>query len=203
VPDTDWGVVKSVVDRLSEEDRTRLASSFGVAESELDELLAGTARAALQEYLDMFLGRRNPPRISDARELRLLLLVLHVFSSGMPATNVVGDLFQLTPAQARTLVRNTRTKFRFELHDRLREAVTAFIDAGEKRGNDTVVEIRDGSLLEYAKELVLRGAGNPPPIEPGDETHRYVLKPATYRVLRAAVGSEPMEPRPSRRGRKR
>ncbi len=41
---------------------------------------------------------------------------------------------------------------------------------------------------EYAKELVQRGAGNPPPIEAGEETHKYVLKPATARVLRAAAG---------------
>lgn len=199
---TDWGVLGSVVDRLNTEDRRRLAESFGVDDAQLDDHLAGAARAALQEYLDLFLGRRNPPRISDARELRLLLLVLNVFSAGMPPTNVVADLFQLTATQARTLMRNARTRYRFELQDRLREAIAAVLHAGDEgQHGSLVVEIRDDALLEYAKELVKRGKGNPPQIEDGDQTHKYVLRPATRRVLQdaAGVGPDPTE----RSGRRR
>ena len=183
-----WGPLQRQIADLTDEDRERLVNGFGIAAGDLDAHLEGVARASLQEYLDLFLGRGSPSTAKESRELRLLLLVKHVFNA-MPPVNVVSDLFQLTTAQARTLVRNTRTRYRFELQTVLSDAVGAVIDAGKRSGDALVVEIRDDALLEYTKELVLRGKGNPPQIEAGEETHKYVLQPATERVLREATGT--------------
>ena len=179
--------VRAVLDELTDAERERLASGLAVDARDLPAYLDRIAAAAAREYLDLFLGRRIPSTAKESRELRLLLLVQHVFRA-MPPTTVVSDLFQLTTSQARTLVRNTRTRFRFELTEVLEAAVAGFLDAGERRGDVLVVEIRDEALVEYVKEAVLRGEGNPPQIEPDADTHRYIVRSATERVLRRVAG---------------
>jgi hypothetical protein len=77
-------VAISVSVELTAEEKKQLAAILGTTASNLDAALKPFAKAALEEYVRMFLGQRVFTRGSDAREFRLLLLIKHAFDNRFP-----------------------------------------------------------------------------------------------------------------------
>jgi len=98
------------------DDEARLTALLG-ANPDLPSVVAGHAKAALQEYLEAYLGRRAFSRGSDILEHRLARLIQHAFAGEVPDDVKISRLLQTTLSQSRTLLRNTLIKFRYELTD--------------------------------------------------------------------------------------
>src|SRR5687767_7979791 len=93
---------------LSNGDEVRLRLLFR-AETDVQFRAAvrGLAKAATREYFYMILHGGMPGRLDEVRQLRLKLLIDDLFDGSIPTETDVGDLFQQTPTQSRSLVRNT------------------------------------------------------------------------------------------------
>jgi hypothetical protein len=102
---------------LSPEDEALLVSALGCTPATLEATVANHAKAALLEHLECYLGRRVFSRGSDLLEYRLSLLVRHAFGGRIPTAAQVSDLFQTTMSTSRTLIRNTFSKYRYELSE--------------------------------------------------------------------------------------
>jgi hypothetical protein len=105
---------------INADDEKALVTVLGGDAAGLNAKLNDHAKAALEEYIECYVGRRAYSRGSDILEHRLSLLVKHAFKGKIPTAAQVADLFQTTLSASRTLIRNTFSKYRFEL-----DAVTA------------------------------------------------------------------------------
>lgn len=187
--------VAELVEGLPDEDKERLRQVLGLRPESDDRLLANAlvpfAKAALAEYVDQFTGRQLPSRMRDLSQLRLLHIARYAFSGRLPDPDKVAELFQQNSAEARTLVRNTATRYRYELAKDMNDAVWAVLVAKAKpAGRDNWnVEVRDLALLEHMHEAVRRGPGNPTGIQRSkEEMHVYSIDKGTMEALLAFVG---------------
>jgi len=187
------GFLVRVVESLSEEEIKRARNALGLA-SDADRTaivsaLDKFAEAAIVEYLDQFLGRALPTRFKDLQMLRLLRISIHANDGRLLEPNRVADLFQMTHAEAKTLVRNTGSRYRFELEGTLREvAWEAIGTTGSKDGDSYKIVIRDAALLESLHDLVRRGPGYPTGIQGTAEMHVFSLDKQTMTALLHGLG---------------
>jgi hypothetical protein len=100
---------------VDDPDKQKLVAMFGGDAGSLPAKLSGHAKAAMTEYLECYLGRRAYTRGTDILEHRLSLLVKYAFGGKIPTAAQVSDLFQTTLSASRTLIRNTFSKYRFDL----------------------------------------------------------------------------------------
>lgn len=113
---------------VDENDEAKLLAMLGGEAGDLPAKVSNHAKAALTEYLECYLGRRAYVRGTDILEHRLSLLVKHAFGGKIPTAAQVSDLFQTTLSASRTLIRNTFSKFRFELDGVAKEAAKAVLE---------------------------------------------------------------------------
>lgn len=128
----------------------------GGDETRLEESLSRIALAATEEYLQMLLGKQIPSRAQDVREHRLFLLLKRFFSGEIPSESRIAAFFQLTETQSRSLLRNTRTKYRFDLDAALRATIQSLLATAtqtEENGPYRVV-IGSENLLEELRHVV-------------------------------------------------
>ena len=151
---------------LQEDEEERLRSALRISDGSLPEKLEHLAMAATQEWLDQILARRLPPRIKDVREVRLLHYAVHVEGGRLPRPEQIGDLFHLTAPESRTLHRNTRTRYAFELEQGVRFALGEALESGTwvEAGSGTEAYVRvhmDQALFEYAELRLSWGTDAP------------------------------------------
>jgi hypothetical protein len=190
-------LVSEIIADLDAEDRERLCQTLNlpppVTDNALAEALVPFAQAALAEYIDQMTGRQLPGRMRDFEQLRLLYMARWVFGGQLPDPDRVGGLFQKSSNEAKTLVRNTSTRYRHDLSKAMNDAawnvlVTRSQGAGEDIWN---VEVRDLALVEHMQEAVRRGPGNPLGIQKSkDEMHVYSIDKATMTALLASIGRD-------------
>ena len=141
---------------LQDHEKERLTAALRVADGALAKALESLALAAAEEWLDQILARRLPPRIKDAREIRLLHYALHVAGGQLPRPEQIGDLFHLTAPESRTLHRNTRTRYAFELDHGVLNALGEALESGTwveaSSGSTGYMRVHlDEALFEYAE----------------------------------------------------
>lgn len=187
--------IRQLVESLPDEDQDRLRQVLGLDENASSETIADKlvpyARASLAEYIDQFTGRSVPSRVREAEQLRLLRIALHANDGRLPSPDMVAQLFQKDATEAKTLLRNTATRYRYELARSMNDVTwNVLVSNSSKAGQDEWnVEIRDLALLEYMHDSVRRGPGNPTGIQRAKgEMHIYLLDKPTMESLLAAIG---------------
>ena len=181
----------TTVASLTKADRQRLADSFGCTDAQLDERLKQCSDAALAELLDMFLGRKLISRATDFLEYRLLQLIqANVFV--VPSDQNVADLFQLTLPQARTLIRNVYTKYRFAPDAALDEQLKLTLSRARKVDDARfTLSIDSRAIADALNDRLLRYGGlRRIVLEPGSLT-RYPIDRASLDTLVKRLGAQP------------
>ncbi|MDQ1744444.1 MAG: hypothetical protein QOE23_2783 [Pseudonocardiales bacterium] len=188
-------LITQFVNGLTEEDRKRLRQVLNLAANADIEAIAVAlepfAAAALAEYVDQFTGRQIPTRMKDFEQLRLLYMARFAFGGQLPSPDRVADLFQRNASESKLLLRNTATRYRYELAASMNDAVwRVLISLSKKSGDDLwSVEVRDLALLDHMTEAVRRGPGNPKGIERSQkEMHVYLVDKATMSTLLSFIG---------------
>lgn len=121
---------------------------------ELEQALLGVGRAAMTEYLEMFLGKQLPTRADEMRERRLFHLLKHYFTGRIPNETEIATMFQLTESGSRSLLRNARTKFKFDLEEELQNTVCATLLTARQKEGDYRVVIQSENILEELRQTV-------------------------------------------------
>jgi hypothetical protein len=125
---------------------------------ELKKEMTGITKAAINEYLDMLLGRNLPTRAREIKERRLFHLLKHYFIGRIPTEAEISSLFQMTDRSSRTLLRNVRTKFKFELKEEIENTIKTILLSVKTRGNKYIAVIKNDNLLEELKHTVAEKA---------------------------------------------
>jgi hypothetical protein len=119
--------------------------------------LQDISSAAVEEYVRMILGQRTFTRGSDLSEYRLFLLLKHAFASSVPPEAVVCRLFQLTPARARSLVRNVLAKYQYDLRNAIDTSLQKVLSPEGKpefSGNYIVVKVDSDALVGLLRDRI-------------------------------------------------
>lgn len=151
---------------LAEHERKLLGNIMGCSEAEFEVSLARFGKAAIEEYVRMFLGQRVFTRGSDIKEYRLLLLIKTVFNNEIPDEQKVCDLFQMTTTESRSLIRSVMSKYQYELKDAITKTlVDKVINANydEEEYNYTI-DIKTENIVSELNRILGTVDGSLPPI---------------------------------------
>lgn len=170
---------------LSADDQAKLQALFGVDPVGLPAATTTHAKAALSEYLEAYLGRRAYSRGSDILEHRLSLLIRHAFAGKIPTAAQVSDLFQTTLSYSGTLIRNTFSKFRFELDKVAAEAAKEVLEsvdwAGDNKWNAKIAAPNMVELLN--RRLLSANPGHKEIVRTQGAIGTYVITDDAYQAL--------------------
>lgn len=142
---------------LSAEERQKLSNVIGCQEQDLDATFATYAKAAADEYVQMFLGKNAFRRTSDFQDFRILLLIVHVLNGSIPDEALVSRLFQTSSSESRARIRSVTSKYQRTLEEQIRGSILAILNAatpGEDNthvisvNNQVIVDILNAKLAE-------------------------------------------------------
>ncbi len=144
------------VSRLGTVLRDPVARDTGDRPKSIDDSLNDCAHAALREYIELFLARKVFMRIRDQREYRLLQLTAHAFNNHIPSEATVSELFQLTPAEAGSLLRSLRARYRFDMAIAIDATAKGILEtlSFSKADEAYRVEIRDSTIIEHFRYML-------------------------------------------------
>lgn len=123
-------------------------------DKELEKEVSGICKAAVYEYLEMILGKQLPTRANEIKERRLFHLLKYHFIGRIPRESEVSSLFQLTGSRSKTLLRNVKTKFRFELKKAIKNTVKTMLKEIKYENEEYHAIILNKNILEEIKQTV-------------------------------------------------
>jgi hypothetical protein len=176
---------------VSDEEKTRLASTLGCDPDQLEDRLSVYGHAAMREYVNGFLGSWTATRAADLQEYRLLSLILDVFGGGIPDEDIVVRHFSITPSQARSLIRSVLSKFPFELSIPLKAALAQVVGScAQQEENETYeVVINNNTVVEELNRRLALINGRLPQIsKKRGSVSVYLVSPASYEALCGDLG---------------
>lgn len=139
---------------LSDDEAAAAADTLGCDPADLAQHLQPYGPAALREYVEMLAGRAMTS-VPDLRERRLVAILMALPPADFPTDERIAQLFNLTSAQGRALLRATLSRHRNRLKRVMEAAARRFIaacqgHAGAEREarfpNAVVIEMLNGQL---------------------------------------------------------
>ncbi len=177
-------------DYLTEEEIEKLKILFKTDDTEEFNLaIKNIAVAALTEYKEMLLGKGLPTRADEIKQHRLLHLIKHYFQGRIPTEAEVSSMFQLTETESRALIRNVRTRFRYQLESEILNTLQQTIVSSEFNNDTYHVVIQSDNVLEELNRLVSTNAPQLDPISKvRGSARKYQISEDTYELLNNALG---------------
>ena len=134
---------------LPAEERSKLASVLGCQEQDLDTTFCNYAKAAADEYAQMFLGKNAFRRTSDFQDFRILLLIIHVLNGSIPDEALVSRLFQTSGSESSARIRSVTSKYQRSLEQQIRGSIKAILDASSAGENSThIISVNNRVIVD-------------------------------------------------------
>lgn len=123
-------------------------------DDEVNDAVCRIAKAALTEYMEMILGKQLPTRANEIHERRLYHLLKNYFNGRIPTEAEIASLFQMVQSSSRTLLRNVRTKYKFDLEQELSSTAISILTAAKQARDGYRVVIQSENILEELQQIV-------------------------------------------------
>ena len=125
---------------LNQAEETQLTAILRVnPPATLATIIAPYAKAAIEEYVRMFLGQKVFTRGSDIREYRLFILIRFAFNNFIPDEQFVCALFQCTLSQSRALLRAVMSKYQYDLSQAIEQTLIKTVRSVELDPNEEYI----------------------------------------------------------------
>jgi hypothetical protein len=171
-------------------DTAALKTVLATDDAHLQAELVKHARAAVQEYIEAYIGRRTFTRGTDILEYRLALLAEYVYGA-VPQDAKVALLFKIPQARSATLVKNTMSKFGYQLRALTETSAKSLLDTAQKREGPARWEVTINAselLRELNAKLAAVDPNQKPIIRVKDSGAIYEISVGAYNTLRSAYG---------------
>jgi hypothetical protein len=176
---------------LTDSEQSDLATVFDCKKPDVPKQLELYGKAALIEYVNMFLGRATLRTAADAKEFRLLTITQNVFGGRVPDDDVVGREFHLTSSQARALTRTVLAKYALELAAGVQGSYAELIRNATKKRDETSyrVSVRNRAVVDGLNQMLLKlDPGLPPILQKPGTSGTFLIDPASYQELAKHFG---------------
>jgi hypothetical protein len=100
---------------LSDADKTLIQQCLGLTIDQVPAALTKLSKTAFMEYVKMFKEKGLPTRADEVQQERLFFLLNYFFENRLPSENEISSIFQLTQSQSKTLLRNTKSRYRTKI----------------------------------------------------------------------------------------
>ena len=140
---------------LNDHEMVLLTKTLGCKnEEELYEKLSMISKSAMEEYLEMILGKQLPTRANEIQERRLYHLLKNYYTGRIPNEAEVATLFQIKLSSSKTLLRNVRTKFKYELEEAILNTIKETLTKATYSGEVFRIVVQCENILEELKQTV-------------------------------------------------
>ena len=128
----------------------KLADIIGCDVGVLEARFANFAKAAADEYVQMFLGRTAFRRANDFLDFRIYLLVVHVLDGRLPDEAMVSRLFQTSATESRARIRSVTSKYQRGLEEQIRGSLREVLQNAEHNDDEGrwELEINNQAIID-------------------------------------------------------
>jgi hypothetical protein len=148
---------------FEQEQKELIKKTLKIEDTVIPQALNKIAKAALTEYLTMFIEGGMPNRADEAKQDRLLYLIQSYFGYALPTESQISTIFQLTQSQSKTLLKNTVSRFRHKLEGVLISTMKAVIETAELSNEIYLVVISSDVVKDELNMLITQ---NEPTFKP-------------------------------------
>jgi hypothetical protein len=106
----------------------------------LSEALTKICKASFLEYCKMFKEKGLPTRADEVMQERLFFLLSHYYDNRLPSESEISTIFQLTPSQSRTLLRNTKSRYRTKISKFINNSLKTVVESAVKNNQTNKFE---------------------------------------------------------------
>ena len=173
---------------LSVADQALISDCLGLTgNNELKGALARLSKTAFMEYIKMFKEKGLPTRADEVQQERLFFLLNHYFQNRLPGENEISSIFQLTQSQSRTLLRNTKSRYRTKIKDLIKNTLRTTLISENQPVDDNPIEFgcTSQSTIEELNSIVSQKGPTLQPIEKiRGQASEYSCAVSTYNLLK-------------------
>ena len=172
---------------LSLADQTLIKECLGLTtQAQLDIALTKITKASFMEYVKMFKEKGLPTRADEVQQERLFFLLLYYYQVSLPNENELSSIFQLTQSQSKTLLRNTKSRYRTKISGFIKNTLLETINSATQTTVNDPYEFVCTSLTTV-EELNLIISQKGPTLEPVKKirglSSKYTCAIDTYNLL--------------------
>lgn len=179
-------------EELSNADKALIKDCLGLSsEPETIAALTKLSKAAFMEYVKMFREKGLPTRADEVQQERLFYLLVHYYKIKLPTENEISSIFQLTPSQSKTLLKNTKSRYRTKINSFITASLMETLNsAGDPRENGNYEFVCTSPSTIEEMNLIVSQKG--PELHPVEKIRglasMYSCAPDTYNLLMHELG---------------
>lgn len=179
---------------LSNADKQLIKGCLNItSDIELGTALKKLCKAAFMEYCKMFKEKGLPTRADEVQQERLFFLLNHYFESRLPGENEISSIFQLTPSQSKTLLRNTKSRYRTRIEKYINNTLlTTLNSASQNTANEPYEFVCTSPTTIEELNSIINQKG--PSLEPIQKIRglacKYVCAVDTYNLLQKELNQQ-------------
>jgi hypothetical protein len=176
---------------LNENDKTLIKECLGLStNTQLNEAIEKLTKAAFMEYMKMFKEKGLPTRADEVQQERLFFLLTHYFQNRLPSENELSSIFQLTQSQSKTLLRNTKSRYRTKISNFINNTLLETLNSAiQENTADTYEFICTSPTTIEELNLIISQKG--PTLEPIQKIRglasKYSCAVDTYNLLQTEL----------------
>lgn len=147
---------------LSADDEVKLAQVLACQPQDLTQSMSLYAKAAADEYVQMFLGKTAFRRTQDFYDFRIYLLVIHVLGGKLPDEALVSRLFQTAATESRARLKSVTSKYQRGLETQIKGSIQAILgNADHDQPSDTYrITINNQTVVDLLNSALAMLDGN-------------------------------------------
>ena len=180
------------VAELSASDKTLIKECLSLTTNpELSDALTKICKTAFLEYCKMFKEKGIPTRADEVTQERLFFLLNHYYMDRLPSENEISTIFQLTPSQSRTLLRNTKSRYRTKIASFITNSLKAIIQSAAINSETEKYEFvcLSGVMIEELNLIISqKGPTLEQIVKIKGKSSKYECSEDTYDLLKTELG---------------
>jgi hypothetical protein len=122
-------------------DKMLIKECLGLTSDEqLAQAISKLTKTAFMEYVKMFKEKGLPTRADEVQQERLFFLLNHYYGNRIPTENEISSIFQLTPSQSKTLLRNTKSRYRTRINNFIKNTLLTTLNSATQENDNAPYE---------------------------------------------------------------
>lgn len=175
---------------LSAIDKLLIQDCLSLAPNQVNTSLQKLCKTAFMEYVKMFKEKGLPSRADEVQQERLFFLLNYFFENRLPSENEISSIFQLTPSQSKTLLRNTKSRYRTKINTFIKNTLLTTLNSAIQRehGDNYEFVCTSPTTVEELNSIISQKGPELQPIEKiRGLASKYTCAPDTYVLLQSEL----------------
>lgn len=173
---------------LSDLDKTLIQDCLGIDSNQINTALQKISKSAFMEYVKMFKEKGLPTRADEVQQERLYFLLNYFFENRLPSENEISSIFQLTPSQSKTLLRNTKSRYRTKINLFIRNTLNATLNSATQQDGNYQFVCTSPTTVEEMNSIISQKGPELQPIEKiRGLASKYTCAVGTFNLLKSEL----------------